>query len=403
MDTTLPDDIIIRLLGFLDFRCAYQAARTCKRVFELLHRAAPEVAGGWQRVPDLVHGESPLMRVAFLYAQRRLSLCAQGKLLLNVRGILKPSFDALQVSVAELFPEILNEFQGHALVLDDMRRVWSMGNLWTDDLKLESGLPSAACSVTASSGSSAVVLSNGELWAWGRNTQQKLGLETAAAFVPVPARVRLQKPVSQVAIGTAHMLVVTRDGDAYGAGSNASGQLGLGRGHGLPHPTLTLVHSSSSQRVLKAAAGALSSLLLLASGQLRGCGQALSGELGLFQNNNNNMCYTFVPVFQRLAPFLDVHASFLSTALITRRGELYASENNHALTLVPSPERVVSCHATTRAGVMFVTASGRALQFRGALTLLEAQAEQVSGSDHIFACIRRDVGVGVHRKVQVHS
>jgi hypothetical protein len=67
----LPDDIWTRVLAVLDFGCAYKAGLTCKRMYNvLLGAAAPEVACGWQNVPALLPGESRLMRLAFLYAQR---------------------------------------------------------------------------------------------------------------------------------------------------------------------------------------------------------------------------------------------------------------------------------------------------------------------------------------------
>ena len=298
----LPDDVLIVVLGCLDFGCAYRAARTCTRMYALLlDRVAPEVARGWQHVPALLPAETQLERLAFLYAQRRSVRMAHAEAKLRNRLL-----------VAE-----------------------------TDEPR-----PPPPPSDGVRCWRSYAAVRRGELWAWS------LGA--------LPMRVAAPEPVAQVALGVAHMLVVTRSGAAYGAGSNASAQLGLA--HAGPYAILTRLPATTSRRVIKAAAGGIYSVLLFSTGQAVGCGQTCSGELGL---DINCIHRSLVPVFEGLQPILDVEAHDLSTAVITRRGQLYVCGYNrvgwkhkYVPMHVNFPERIVSCSLTSSLGVAFATASG---------------------------------------------
>lgn len=359
----LPDELVGRVLGFLRFKCAYNTGLTCKRLYSLLYRAAYEVADGWQNVPPPLPAESPLKQLAFLYARRghQQSRYAEASVILQLQKFQQPPFAAVQASVSEPDADYLLDRFGYALVLDRIGRVWSMGENEFGGLGREGGenllefvpgLPGPVRSVTARCQSSAAVLHNGELWAWGR----------IGGIVPFPKHLTVPEPVAQVAIGAAHMLVTTRTGRAYGAGSNASYQLGLyDPGY---YRSFTLLIPESKERVLKVAAGGLYSVLLLSSGKVLGCGQTFSGELGLPQINT--ICNTFTPVFGRLGHIVDIEARHMSTALITHLGQLYVCGYNrvgwkhvYEPALVYDQEPVTSCTLTNTLGVVFTTVSGR--------------------------------------------
>jgi alpha-tubulin suppressor-like RCC1 family protein len=271
----------------------------------------------------------------------------------------------MQVAVSEL-----QDNGSHALILDLKGRVWSMGSNTFGGLGREGGeqimpvpgLPGTVRNVTVSYGTSAAVLNNGELWVWGRNLQHILGQTP----VPIPTRLPVPEPVVQVAIGTAygtcHVLAVTRDGSVYGTGSNAFYQLGMDRN--TPDKAYRIfTRMYSRERVIKAAAGSLYSILLLSTGRLVGCGHTFSGELGCGQ-----VIYTrkrLTPVFKSLGPILDVEARHQSTAVITRQGQLYLCGSNTVGWEHRSPKRVevdepiVSCALTNCFGVVFIkTESG---------------------------------------------
>lgn len=370
----LPDEMVVCVLGFLDIGGAYNAGRTCKRFYKLLSKAASHVAGGWQHVPlPLLPGETALKQLAFVQRRGRQSGCPDSTLPLYLQKFLKPPFDTMQVAVSEL------KDGSHALILDAAGRVWSMGRNTFGGLGREGdeqlmpipGLPGTVRNVTVSHGTSAVVLNNGELWVWGRNLHKMIGQQ--ALIVPIPTRLTVPEPVVQVAIGTAygtcHVLAVTRDGSVYGAGSNAFYQLGLTRNTpDQAHRSFTRLYSR--ERVIKAAAGSLYSILLLSTGRLLGCGHTFSGELGCGQ-----VIYTrkrLTPVFKSLCPILDVEARHQSTAVITRQGQLYLCGSNtvgweHLIpTRVEVDEPIVSCALTNCYGVVLIkTASGLMRRYCG--------------------------------------
>lgn len=370
----LPDELVLSVLGFLRFKCAYNTGRTCTRFYSLLYRAASEVVDGWRNVPPLLPAESLLKQLAFLYARRgyNKSSYAEASVILKLQHFRQPP-DAVQASISEPDADYLLDRFGYALGLDSMGRVWSMGDNEYGGLGREGdkflayvpGLPGPVARVTACCQSSASVLSNGELWAWGRNLQFKLGIEDMPN-VPFPKRVYVPEPVAQVAIGAAHMLLTTRTGRAYGAGSNASYQLGLYDAG--PYRSFTSLLPGSNERVLKVAAGGLYSMLLLSTGQVLGCGHTFSGELGLPQINT--VCHTFTPVFGRLGHITDILARHMSTALITHTGQLYVCGYNrvgwkHVYEPTLIYNQVASCTLTNGLGVVFTTVSGRVMRYRG--------------------------------------
>ena len=377
----LPDELVLSVLGFLRFKCAYSTGRTCKRFYSLLSRAASELADGWQNVPPLLPAESPLKQLAFLYARRgyQKSSYAEASVILKLQHFPQPPYAAVQASVSEPDADYLLDSFGYALVLDRIGRVWSMGDndygglgrAGEKRLEYVPGLPSPVASVTACCQSSVAVLNNGELWAWGRNLQFKLGMEDMP-IVPFPKRLTVPEPVAQVAIGAAHMLLTTRTGRAYGAGSNASSQLGLNDAG--PYRGFTLLIPWRNERVLKVAAGGLYSMLLLSTGQVLGCGHTFSGELGCPDQQINTVWNSFTPVFGRLGSIMDIEARHMSTALITRLGQLYVCGYNrvgwkhvYAPTLVNEQEPVASCTLTNTLGVVFTTVSGRTLRYCGGI------------------------------------
>jgi len=376
----LPDDIVVCILGFLDIQCVYNAGRTCKRVHRLLSAVAAEVAGGWRHVPQMrPGGEAALKRLTFVL--RRESQLAgfpySGLLTLHLRGFPKPEFDAVHVSVSELADG------GHVLALDPDGMVWSMGSNTFGGLGREgggdafqpvSGLPGTARSLTVYYGTSAAVLNNGELWAWGRNAMQdELVRGKQQPIYPFPVRLTVPEPVVQVALGSSHALALTRDGNVYGLGNNSCSQLGF------PLPAKEHKHLGSFTlmrmrgRAVKVAAGGLCSILLMSTGQLVACGTEMRGELGWGQGTRS--LHRLTPVFGHLGPILDVEARHHSTAVITRKGRLYvcgydcvgwaAGAQHRSPTLVESDEPIVSCALTNSFGACFKTASGRVGRYIG--------------------------------------
>jgi alpha-tubulin suppressor-like RCC1 family protein len=137
----------------------------------------------------------------------------------------------------------------------------------------------------------------GQLYAFGVNVGGELGnttnVETTIAN-PTPALVGLpgaSGPVTQIAGGLLHSLVVTSTGQLYAFGLNTSGQLGSSTNNetGKANPTPTLVTlPGASGAVTQIAAGQAHSLAVTSTGQLYGFGDNAYGQLGSATNNGTN-------------------------------------------------------------------------------------------------------------------
>lgn len=398
----IPEELALVILGFLSFSDAVRAGLANKSFYALLQRAAPAVAGGWEHVSPLLPGESKLDHLAFVYA-RKSHLSAPSRILYMTCGgpplqqessipvpggdramcIQKGHFwgggqcfeNVVQVAVAEIdFPS--HVLHSHALVLDANGGVWSCGNDAYGNLgallprecnlvRRVNQLP-ACVSVAASYRSSAAVSSSGELFVWGFNEGSKLGVGVGLRVVTRPVRcLHLLQPAMHVAMGSKHMLVVTRVGGVYGCGSNASGQLGL---RGSAFAILTPIELPG--RVSQAAAGNKHSLLLLASGQLLNAGTLYAGAAAV-----RSSCFSATfPAAEgaaalQLPRFKYIQAVSGSTALISIHGALYVYGSNSWGNFT-QPTRVECvmeptkhCHLTPRRGVLLTGDSGECYRF----------------------------------------
>lgn len=133
-----------------------------------------------------------------------------------------------------------------------------------------------------------LLLSNGDVYAWGRNQKGELGLGTNTPFY-LPTKISAFNGVSITDVtlssddfhGSIFALFVDSNGNAYGCGSNSSGQLGDGTTIAKNSPTLI----SSLSNISKVFAGGTGtraySYFLDDSGDLFGCGWNSTGFLGI--------------------------------------------------------------------------------------------------------------------------
>jgi alpha-tubulin suppressor-like RCC1 family protein len=158
-------------------------------------------------------------------------------------------------------------------------------------------LPGASGPVTqiaAGGYHSFALTATGQLYAFGLNLYGELGsttnIETTKANA-TPALVGLpgaSGPVTQIAGGLLHSLVVTSTGQLYAFGFNFYGQLGstTNNGTGKANPTPTLVTlPGASGAVTQLAAGQEHSLAVTSTGQLYGFGSNAYGQLGSATNS----------------------------------------------------------------------------------------------------------------------
>lgn len=234
----------------------------------------------------------------------------------------------------------------------------------------------------------------GGLFAFGENFSGELGNATNNATNnpnPIPALVALPGevgPVTQVAAGAAHSLVVTSSGQLYAFGDNYYGELGYtpNSGTSAPNPTPTLVSLPGEVgTVTQVAAGDEYSLVVTSSGQLYAFGDNQYGQLGITTNSgtkNPNATPTLVSLPGEVGAVTRVAASSEHSLVVTSSGQLYAfgdnyygelgnATNNHSATPNPTPTLVtlpgasggVSEVAAGTYNSLAVTASGQLYSF----------------------------------------
>ncbi len=114
------------------------------------------------------------------------------------------------------------------------------------------------------------------LWAWGDDTEGRLGLGGAVTNTLLPTPVDLPQPVSGLSVGASHVMALAGDGRVWVWGGNARGQLGQRplRAQPLPQPVPGLF----AMRAV--AAGDHHSLALDSEGNVYSWGNGTSGQLG---------------------------------------------------------------------------------------------------------------------------
>lgn len=138
------------------------------------------------------------------------------------------------------------------------------------------GLPPTITTVSAGTGFSLAVSSDGSVWSWGRNDCGQLGQGTVSASNPTPAQVVQIRGIVAVAAGGEHALALRGDGTVFAWGCGGSGQLGNGAGASSSTPVpVPLVGN-----VTAVAAGGAFSMALGGDGGVWTWGANDAGQLG---------------------------------------------------------------------------------------------------------------------------
>ncbi len=126
------------------------------------------------------------------------------------------------------------------------------------------------------------LLSDGSVWAWGKNDMGQVGDTTnTTRFLPV--RVPLPGPAADIAAGGNHSFAILSDGTLMAWGNNKNGQLGDGTTANRNRPVVIY----AMQGVQKVAAGFSHTLAIDKDGTLRAWGKNDYGQLGRRNNINS--------------------------------------------------------------------------------------------------------------------
>jgi alpha-tubulin suppressor-like RCC1 family protein len=182
-----------------------------------------------------------------------------------------------------------------------------------------------------------VVTASGQLFAFGENGYGQLGtytdFEAFGAANPTPTLVGLpgaNGPVVEVAAGVRDSLALTSTGQLFAFGGNAYGELANANYAATPIPTLVSLPGATGP-VTQIAAGAYYNLALTSTGQLFAFGENCYGELGNPFNNGNgtpNPNPEVVTIPGAAGPVIQIAGGEISSLAITASGQLFTFGEN---------------------------------------------------------------------------
>ena len=160
------------------------------------------------------------------------------------------------------------------------------------------------------------------LYGTGDNYDGQLGLgDTIDRKVYTSLPIPEGKSVAQIAEGSYHTMILTTDGELYGAGYNEYG--GLGLGDGIARYTFTRIPVPDDKKVAQVVLGEDSSFIITEDGELYGTGDNYYGQLGVGDYDDR---YVFTPVtIPDAKKVTQVVTGYYHSLIITEDGALYGT------------------------------------------------------------------------------
>jgi alpha-tubulin suppressor-like RCC1 family protein len=196
-------------------------------------------------------------------------------------------------------------------------------------------------SIVAGAANTAALSKQGEVYTWGRNNYGQLGIGSHAnKSEPVHVQSLEGKGVKAISLKDQHMLALTKEMQVYAWGYNTNCQLGTGDTESKSVPTL--VGDLSDKQIQAITVGSSHSFALNSKGEVYGWGLNSSGQLGL----GNEDFRQRKPVL--LGTLLDkqihiITSGMNSTFALTLENERYAwGKNNNGELGVPEYKRDIS-------------------------------------------------------------
>mmetsp|Transcript_12856 Transcript_12856/g.10989 ORF Transcript_12856/g.10989 Transcript_12856/m.10989 type:complete len:181 (-) Transcript_12856:601-1143(-) len=172
--------------------------------------------------------------------------------------------------------------------------------------------------MAVSSGSlfSICVTDTGDVYAFGSNKKNQLGIGAEQSMITIPTRVKgIATPIKMVACGIWHSLLLDTSGQVYASGYNKHGELGLG--DTVEREKFSII--SNFKGIKKVAAGFNMSFYINDDGILFSSGKGIT-------NGSHNAKDRHSPAIIRIlqnTKIRDVEAGNNHSACVSEEGDLY--------------------------------------------------------------------------------
>jgi alpha-tubulin suppressor-like RCC1 family protein len=174
------------------------------------------------------------------------------------------------------------------------------------------------------------VKSDGTVWSWGNNTNGQLGNGTTTQ-AKNPVQVKINSTTfftgaSGVAAGASHSAILKTDGSVYACGLNTSGQLSINSNTQQLYPTQCVSSAGPVlANIVDFACGANHTLVTKNDGTISGCGLNSSGQAGYPTTTTNPKACTQIGTFLIISALDDPDGDGLPT---WRERDLGTNPNN---------------------------------------------------------------------------
>jgi alpha-tubulin suppressor-like RCC1 family protein len=220
----------------------------------------------------------------------------------------------------------------HSVAVDKNGQAWAWGSLSNGQLGINVGgftsrrtpvavvgVTKTFCSISAGRFFSVAIDKNGQAWGWGQNGAGTLGDNTTTQRNTPVSVAGLSKTFCKISAGVfLHVVAIDKNGQAWGWGSNADGQLG---DNSETHRNTPVSVAGLSKTFCEISAGGNHSVAVDKNGQVWSWGSNTNGELG---NDTNTSTATPVSIAGATKTFCRIAAGNMYSVAIDKDGNPWA-------------------------------------------------------------------------------
>ncbi len=162
--------------------------------------------------------------------------------------------------------------------------------------------------------------SNGNVWAWGRNDYNQLGMNVGES-VSQPTKITTLSNIKDIECGTYSSFAIGKVGEIYSWGLNANGEGGIGS----YTSKITVNRALDITDAIDIKAGKNHTMILKSTGEVYVTGSNLYGELGTGDSTNKVKQFTRV---EGLDSVVSIATGDSNNMVLTTKGEVYSWGSN---------------------------------------------------------------------------